>query len=181
MKVVPSELSYGLKTFLYLMEVARADNAVKLNVPETLIFSRNGVICYLFTNMQGCLEVENLNSASSEQSNQIAQETFGEGCTLNKRTVGRLIRIINSWHEQVYASVGERREVIPIAMLKRKSPSNDTLSDLHFLTHGLLSKLMQMHRQDEFICQRFVPSKGFCASVIRCDLTIDRLPHFDPT
>lgn len=40
---------------------------------------------------------------------------------------------------------------------------------------------MQTQWVDEFICQRFIPSKGHCASIIRCDLVIDRLPNFDPS
>lgn len=56
--VIPSLNSFGLKTYRFLCEEAQREQLIRVNVPETLIFSQDGSIRYLFTNLQGYLEVE---------------------------------------------------------------------------------------------------------------------------
>ena len=70
-------------------------------------------------------------------------------------------------------------QIYPIAVFKYKGPDDDNNSILHFFVGSTIEKIMQDHRREFFVVQRYVPSKGMSPNIIRCDLNIRRYPNLD--
>ena len=85
-------------------------NSIKLNIPETLIFSFEDVITYIYTNHLGFLELKLLNDQSSTPIDPIAHDNTK--CTnenniyshynMRDSCVLDLIKILNGFHDKTY-------------------------------------------------------------------------------
>ena len=107
---------------------------------------------------------------------------------MSNKAVCEVIEILNHFHDCAYrplecrpeTSIGSSKGLIfPIAVSKFTGDDHDNASELHYFTNSILNTIVRNHQREYFIIQRYVASRGFCPSLIRCELSIKRYPDID--